>query len=305
MTEEENPFRRALQGLGVIEEYADQPPEPLTPLDLLQRLHSPPLNSNDWVFRGQNYPWHLRPSIERIIEPRRLRSVENTLLKEFMSRVHQYTRDPPNEDDELSCLALMQHHGAPTRLLDWSLSPFVAAFFAVERPPREDPPQPPVIWAVNRRRLVEDIQRVVRFEDPSVPPDQVAKAKELLRMMPPAPDPFQPLEITLLKRRSPSQRPVVVPAQPSRMSERLSVQQGVFLRVNPTGWLLEDALRYVLAKQGDASCRALHKLQVNPNGRLQLINELQRMNITAESLFPGLDGFARSLMTRAEILGAR
>jgi len=41
------------------------------------------------------------------------------------------------------------------------------------------------------------------------------------------------------------------------------------------------------------------------NGRLQLINELQRMNITAESLFPGLDGFARSLMTRAEILGAR
>jgi len=67
-----------------------------------------------------------------------------------MSRVHQYTADLPDEDDELGCLALMQHYGAPTRLLDWTMSPFVAAFFAVEKQPHGEPREAPVIIAKSR-----------------------------------------------------------------------------------------------------------------------------------------------------------
>jgi hypothetical protein len=187
-------------------------------------------------------------------------------------------------------------------LLDWSISPFVAAFFAVERPPQGDPLEAPVIWAVNRRELLEDVQQVVRFVDTSTPPDRIAELEEFLRTIPPRADPYRPLEITLLRRRAPSQRPLVIPDQPFRMSERLSVQQGIFLRANPPNWPFEDALRYVLAKRKDGQHRALHKLRMDPDGRLQLLKELHRMNISAESLFPGLDGFARSLTIKAEIL---
>ncbi len=305
MHESENAFRDELRLLGGLDDYAEQPSQPLGALELLDRLHGSPFNSPDWVFRGQSHPWPLKPSLDRIADPvavRRFSTIQNPLVREFMSRAYQYMKDPPSEDDELECLALMQHHGAPTRLLDWSISPFVAAFFAVEQRPHGDPIEAPVIWAVNRRELVEDIQREVRFGDQSVVPDQIAKAEEFLRTVPPPSDPYRPLEITFLRRRAPFQRPLVVPAQPSRMNERLSVQQGVFLRVNPPNWPFEDALRYVLAKGVQGRGRALHKLRIDPGGRMTLLKELHRMNIGAESLFPGLDGFARSLMVKAEIL---
>jgi hypothetical protein len=106
----------------------------------------------------------------------------------------------------------------------------------------------------------------------------------------------------LLKRRAPFQRPLVIPDRPIKLNERLSVQQGVFLRVNPPSWSFEDALTYVLAQRRTRQLPALHKLRIAPEGRLQLLKELYRMNISAESLYPGLDGFARSLIVRAEIL---
>jgi len=291
--------------MGSLDDYAEKPPNALGALELLDHLHSPPLNNADWVFRGQSHPWPLKPTIERIADPtivRRLGMVEKPLMREFMSRAHHYTADVPHEDDELGWLALMQHYGAPTRLLDWTVSPFVAAFFAVEKPPHGDPQESPVIWAVNRRELIEDVLQVVRFEDSGGAPDQIAKAEEFLRTMPPPVDAYRPLKLILLRRRDPFQRPLVIPDRPTRMNERMSVQQGVFLRVNPPNWSFEDALRYVLAKRKDGKSRALHKLRIAPEERLHLLKELHRMNISAESLYPGLDGFARSLTVRAEIL---
>lgn len=85
--------------------------------------------SNEIIwFRGQAHSiWPLVPSLAR--NPDNLKA-ESALLKRFIQNaVPHLTEKVPNDDWEWICL--MQHHRAPTRLLDWTESPLVALFFAV------------------------------------------------------------------------------------------------------------------------------------------------------------------------------
>lgn len=89
-----------------------------------------------WIYRGGLEHWTHETSLERAcnawkVPLRSAQTVECRLVREFQRHpeVREYLLDA---DDYLGWLALMQHHGAPTRLLDWSYSPFVAAYCAFE-----------------------------------------------------------------------------------------------------------------------------------------------------------------------------
>lgn len=91
-----------------------------------------------WHFRGVLDNWALETALERAARDWRipmndLPEIEKGLLREFK---RAYPPDEstlsPDDNDTLGWMALMQHHGAPTRLLDWTYSPFVAAFFALD-----------------------------------------------------------------------------------------------------------------------------------------------------------------------------
>ncbi len=103
----------------------------------------------NWCFRGQaSAEWSLRSSLSRHIEVSKVceqvwELQESRIRRIFRRKSHLFLTDPP-QDDELEWLALMQHHGAPTRLLDFTWSPYVAAFFALERATSNA-----AIWAVN------------------------------------------------------------------------------------------------------------------------------------------------------------
>jgi hypothetical protein len=66
------------------------------------------------------------------------------MIREFQRAYDQFAGHVPTLHDTVEWLSMMQHHGAPTRLRDFTYSAYVVAYFAVEE--AEDNS---VIWAVD------------------------------------------------------------------------------------------------------------------------------------------------------------
>lgn len=110
-----------------------------------------------WWFRGVRDQAHW--PIPRVRREYTLRG-ERYLTQEFRARAGTRYARCPRYDDHADWLALMQHYRLPTRLLDWSHSAIIAAFFAVEpamphmRPYRSDGANAS-IWVLDATELNE------------------------------------------------------------------------------------------------------------------------------------------------------
>lgn len=265
-----------------------------------------------YIFRGQaDARWPLTTSLERCLsryEPwlnSILENREHWMLHEFKRKSHLYSQYTPDEADNAEWLAMMQHHGCPTRLLDFSYSFYVAAYFAVVEAESDS-----TVWGIDWWTLRDNLHArfKLEYQREKTLKDEVNRyhlalangfiANQQLEKMPAA----------------------VIPLEPRRLTERVARQQGLFAMPTDAKRAFMDnlfeAYNITVAKDrqlqnvaltdlrvddlrgnhdNDSSPRIL-KLIIPESQHKKVIGDLGRMNITAETLFPGLDSLARSLV---------
>lgn len=99
----------------------------------VSRLFAAPIH-DDHFFRGQtDATWALTSTLERCMAKTKASlpqtELEDRLLKEFRHLMIDLEVNNPPEGDALSLLA--RHHGVPSAWVDWTTSPYVAAYFAL------------------------------------------------------------------------------------------------------------------------------------------------------------------------------
>ncbi|MEW5989195.1 MAG: FRG domain-containing protein, partial [Chloroflexota bacterium] len=86
--------------------------------------------------------------------------LEDGLLRRFQRQCHHYMIDTPDENDTLEWLALMRHYGAPSRLLDWTYSFFVAVYFALVDAQKEG-----AVWAIDCSWIRSRVKQILGEEE--------------------------------------------------------------------------------------------------------------------------------------------
>ena len=166
-----------------------------------------------WWFRGQtDARWHLVPKVWRTHDAQTERYLTNLFYQGAKLRHAQF----PIDEDYAGWLALMQHYGLPTRLLDWSESPLIGAYFAVkyERDASiegfgDTRPSDAAVWMLSPSRL----NAAQRYE-PVFPSLNAASV--------------QPLVTSAFKSRGEQPQHEVLAAVPVNQDLRMVMQQGAF-----------------------------------------------------------------------------
>jgi hypothetical protein len=234
----------------------------------LQIITKPPYSN--WAFRGErDERWPLYSSLSRYLKnfdvaPEAWPEQEGRILRVFKRKAHQFLDKPPDADDDFQWSALMQHHGAPTRLIDFTWSPYVAAFFALERTVADG-----VVWAMNPARV------------------DSSRAHKPVRMDPRVKGNFQ-------RHFVQGKHHFIWMGEPHTMNRRLIAQSGTFA----VPGVLDTPIEKIL-KDADQE-NILAKFVLTNAVREVGMRELYRMNITYATLFPDLDGLARSMMYELE-----
>lgn len=133
------------------------------------------------ICRGlKSVDYELKPSVGRFkpANPRaKHTSMEKKLLTLFKESALPHISYRPENDWEW--LAVAQHHGLPTRLMDWSYNPLSAAYFAVEEEHDGDSAVY-IFWGASTVSDFKgnplDINKVVRYRPPHVTPRIAAQA---------------------------------------------------------------------------------------------------------------------------------
>jgi hypothetical protein len=238
-----------------------------------------------WCFRGHRESgWLLLTSLDRatkrdINETHAGRNVTGyyhldrdeeggKYLRQFSEQANRYTSKPPSDDDSGSWFALMQHYGTPTRFLDWTSSPYVAAYFALEKEAQEDEKRS-AVWAIDldwlEERGRELLQGKGRISTDDNDKDRARWENRLL---------------------AECQEAVIVKMNPLEPNDRMAAQQGILLcHLLPEAPFFTTLMRMMIFPE-TVRRPVIRKLEIDTRHRTEFLDRLRAMNIHKAPLFP-------------------
>jgi hypothetical protein len=195
---------------------------------------------------------------------------EGHILRNFRKYAR---REAVPADSVWNWLALAQHHGLPSRLLDWTYSPYVALHFATENLEQYD--RDGVVWCVDyfrtNQRLPEKLQRILHEEGAEV--FTVEMLEQAAR--------------TLAEFERLADEEFVIFFEPPSLDARIVNQFALFSMMSKATGMLDQWLA-----EHPELCRRI----IIPAGlKWEVRDKLDQANITERVLFPGLDGLSRWL----------
>jgi hypothetical protein len=251
-----------------------------------------------WCFRGQRETeWPLQTSLERITRVSYSRgnssgsfqlnrkAEQEQLLSRFRQMAPNYSHPLPPSEDLSGWLSLMQHHGVPTLLLDWTYSPDVAMYFALEEEPQLGTKRS-AIWAIDLDWLKAKEYELLQSDAATLASGTNQTRVERLN--------------SLIDQ---DKTPVIVKIDPLETHERITAQRGLFLwkRFEQTPFF-DQILMTMMIHPEIPDRPVIRKLEVGTDQRIEFLRKLARKKgIHRASLFPGIDGFCQSLKHDLEI----
>jgi hypothetical protein len=197
--------------------------------------------------------------------------LEEHLLRNFLRYGRPFL--PPGEHSLWEIMVIAEHHGLPTRLLDWTHSPLVAAHFATLA---SAPEGERVIWRLNWKMVHEKfrLRDVVFLVDDL---DSLLKERELSAGW------------DFLNAKVPAEKDFVCLLEPPAVTNRLEVQSGSFTFSTNK----EKSLDQILKAAG--ALDALTRFIIPPRSISYIRDQLDLCTVDERRLFPGLDGIAAEL----------
>jgi|GEM_PF-1474485 len=250
-------------------------------------------NDHDFLFRGQSDSrWTLKPKLLRLWDKVCVRSTHEERVKQaalgqeydslhfFQKRVGCADTFYQSLDRKLSLhtycewLAAMQHYSAPTRLLDWSTSFYVALYFAVA-----DDSVDGAVWIL-------DAQAVRRREDKLI--EKTGLTADTINDALACHKSYVEFGLRVA--------PLMEIVSNSYKTDRMIAQGSVFT-ISYQLFLDHAFVGLPLEEQA----LPLTKLVIPANAKRSIRRRLSKINVFADVLFPGLDGIGRTVYERMAV----
>lgn len=242
---------------------------------------------SSYAFRGMvNESWKVETSLMRLGGD--FAKLERHLLRNFRKYAH---RDVVERNSFWHWLAVAQHHGLPTRLLDWTYSPFVAMHFATDDAGAMN--KDGVIWSVEMPEVHNWLPKIL--QEPLVKEGSYVFTIDMLSQLE-TDEVVDPLSNVRKGRQAVknledfddlADDTFAVFMEPPSIDDRIVNQFAIFSALSNAKMTMDDWLSKNTSKS--------KKVVVPAHLKWEIRDKLDQANINERVIYPGLDGLTKWL----------